>query len=203
MSLLGTSYSVSVSHFSGVTSVQVIFDFLSASEYWNESTDPATRPYTPRSRGPSLSRSRASASAAAFFERLFAATGRLAGSKPARAHHEQYERRADCAQDMRFALASTSYSVPPALVTEPAEASVESTTARLCFFMTDCTSVIPNTLRSLSSATFMGPGWLAGPGAACGNAVDMAVWNMTFPSVFCITWWMCRLSTVTDPNRFR
>jgi len=40
--------------------------------------------------------------------------------------------------------------------------------------MTDFTSVIPSTLRSLSSATFIGPGPLAVPGAGCGNAVDIA-----------------------------
>jgi hypothetical protein len=65
--------------------------------------------------------------------------------------------------------------------------SVESTTARLCGFMTDFTSVMPRTLRSLSSATFIGPGPLAVPGAGCGKAVDMAVWNVTLPSTFCIT----------------
>src|ERR1700730_17677654 len=59
MSLLGTSFSVSVSHLSRVSSVHLILDFLSASEYWNESTDPAVRPYTPPRRGPSLSRSSA------------------------------------------------------------------------------------------------------------------------------------------------
>ena len=64
---------------------------------------------------------------------------------------------------------------------------MESTTARLWFFMTAFTSVMPRTLRSLSSATFIGPGALAGPGAGCGNAVDIAVWNVTFPSIFCIT----------------
>ena len=45
----------------------------------------------------------------------------------------------------------------------------------------------PSTLRSRSSATFIGPGDGAVPGAGCGNAVDMAVWNVTFPSTFCIT----------------
>src|ERR1700686_3083973 len=59
MSLLGTSFSVSVSHLSSVSPVHLILDFLSASEYWNESTDPAVRPYTPPRRGPSLSRSSA------------------------------------------------------------------------------------------------------------------------------------------------
>jgi len=70
----------------------------------------------------------------------------------------------------------------------PAAASRESTTARLWRFMTECTSVIPNTLRNLSSDTFMGPGLFPGPGAACGNAVDIAVWKVTLPSIFCITW---------------
>ena len=48
----------------------------------------------------------------------------------------------------------------------------------------------PSTFRSLSSATFIGPGDGAVPGAGCGNAVDIAVWNVTCPSTFCITWWM-------------
>src|SRR5450432_1788601 len=59
ISLLGTSFSVSVSHLFKVSSVHLTLDFLSASEYWNESTDPAVRPYTPPRRGPSLSRSSA------------------------------------------------------------------------------------------------------------------------------------------------
>ena len=40
--------------------------------------------------------------------------------------------------------------------------------------------------RSLSSATFSGPGEGAVPGAGCGKAVDMAVWNVTLPSTFCM-----------------
>src|SRR5579872_5216964 len=59
MSLSGASFSVSVSHLSSVSPVHLSFDFLSASEYGNESTVPAARPYTPRRRGPSLSRSNA------------------------------------------------------------------------------------------------------------------------------------------------
>src|ERR1700694_1442711 len=59
MSLLGTSFSVSVSHLFRVSSVHLTLDFLSASEYWNESTVPEVRPYTPPRRGPSLSRSSA------------------------------------------------------------------------------------------------------------------------------------------------
>ena len=31
------------------------------------------------------------------------------------------------------------------------------------------------------------PGRGAAPGAGCGNAVDIAVWNVTCPSTFCIT----------------
>ena len=69
--------------------------------------------------------------------------------------------------------------------------------------MIDFTSVMPSTLRSLSSGTFMGPGPLAVPGAGCGNAVDMAVWKVTLPSTFCMTWWMWPFRTVTDPNRLR
>src|SRR6185437_551109 len=37
------------------------------------------------------------------------------------------------------------------------------------------TSVTPRTLRSLSAGTLIGPGPGPTPGAACGNAVDMAV----------------------------
>ena len=37
------------------------------------------------------------------------------------------------------------------------------------------TSVTPSSERSLSSATFIGPGEGAAPGAGCGKAVDMAV----------------------------
>ena len=37
------------------------------------------------------------------------------------------------------------------------------------------TSVTPSSERSLSSATFIGPGEGAVPGAGCGKAVDMAV----------------------------
>ena len=44
-----------------------------------------------------------------------------------------------------------------------ASARVESTTARLCWFITDRTSVIPRTPRNLSSSTFIGPGPLALP----------------------------------------
>jgi len=32
---------------------------------------------------------------------------------------------------------------------------------------------------------FIGPGFGAVPGAGCGNAVDIAVWNVMFPSIFC------------------
>jgi len=42
-------------------------------------------------------------------------------------------------------------------------------------------------LRSLSSATFIGPGEGAEPGAGCGNAVERAVWKVTLPSTFCMT----------------
>src|ERR1700730_11408354 len=59
MSLLGTNFSVSVSHLSRLSSVHLTLDFLSASEYRNEWTDPAERPYTPPRRGPPLSRSSA------------------------------------------------------------------------------------------------------------------------------------------------
>src|SRR3989442_1648781 len=39
------------------------------------------------------------------------------------------------------------------------------------------------------------------PGAGCGNAVDIAVWNDTLPSTFRSTWWMWPFNTVTEPKR--
>ena len=45
----------------------------------------------------------------------------------------------------------------------------------------------PSMCFSRSVSTFIGPGDGAAPGAGCGNAVDIAVWNVTFPSTFCIT----------------
>ena len=56
-------------------------------------------------------------------------------------------------------------------------------------------------VRSLSSATFIGPGDGAVPGAGCGKAVERAVWKVTLPSTFCMIWWMWPLSTVTEPKR--
>ena len=47
-----------------------------------------------------------------------------------------------------------------------------------------------------------GPGLGAAPGAGCGKAVDIAVWNVMLPSTFCMIWWMWPLSTVTEPKRF-
>ena len=41
------------------------------------------------------------------------------------------------------------------------------------------------------------------PGTGCGNAVAIAVWKVTLPSTFCMIWWMCPLSTVTEPKRLR
>jgi hypothetical protein len=41
------------------------------------------------------------------------------------------------------------------------------------------------------------------PSPRLGNAVDSAVWKVTFPSTFWMIWWMCRLSTVTEPKRFK
>ena len=40
-------------------------------------------------------------------------------------------------------------------------------------------------------------------GAGCGNAVERAVWKVTLPSTFCITWWIWPLSTVTEPKPLR
>src|SRR5712671_5620123 len=59
MSLPGTTFSVSVSQRSSVSSFQTILAFLRASEYWKPSSDAEVRPYTPPRRGPSLSRSNA------------------------------------------------------------------------------------------------------------------------------------------------
>src|SRR3954451_19730370 len=56
---------------------------------------------------------------------------------------------------------------------------------------------------SLSAGTsLIGPGEGAVPGAGCGKAVERAVWKAMLPSTFCMTWWMCPFSTVTEPNRF-
>src|SRR6476659_479680 len=60
--------------------------------------------------------------------------------------------------------------------------------ARRCCPRLKVTSVTPRSERSLSSATFIGPGEGAAPGAGCGKAVDMAVWNVTLPSTFCMIW---------------
>ena len=60
---------------------------------------------------------------------------------------------------------------------------------------------MPSRAAKLSSATVIGPGEGAVPGAGCGKAVERAVWKVTLPSTFCIAWWMWPLSTVTEPNR--
>src|SRR5712671_7655980 len=62
------------------------------------------------------------------------------------------------------------------------------------------TLAMPSRPRSLSSGTFIGPGDGAEPGAGCGKAVERAVWKVTLPSTFCITWWMWPFSTVTEPK---
>ena len=49
----------------------------------------------------------------------------------------------------------------------------------------------------------LGPGPGAVPGAGWGNAVDIAVWYVMPPSIFCMIWWMWPFSTVTEPNRLR
>src|SRR6266478_7475932 len=59
MSLSATTFSGSVSHFSRDSAFQVMCAFLSASEYLKDETEPDALPYTPRSRGPSLSLSSA------------------------------------------------------------------------------------------------------------------------------------------------
>src|SRR5262249_19942209 len=75
--------------------------------------------------------------------------------------------------------------------------------ARRCSFCLKVTLAMPSMPRSLSSGTFIGPGDGADPGAGCGNAVERAVWNVTLPSTFCMTWWMWPLSTVIEPNFLR
>src|SRR4029078_3041302 len=75
--------------------------------------------------------------------------------------------------------------------------------ARRCSFCLKVTQAIPSMLRNLSSGTFIGPGDGAVPGTGCGKAVERAVWKVTLASTFCMTWWMCPLSTVTEPKRFR
>src|SRR6185312_7775648 len=74
--------------------------------------------------------------------------------------------------------------------------------ARRCSFCLNVTLAMPSIVRSLSSGTFIGPGDGAEPGDGCGKAVERAVWKVTLPSTFCITWWMWPLSTVTEPKRF-
>src|SRR5262249_24902456 len=57
-----------------------------------------------------------------------------------------------------------------------------STSARRSRLRTKFSLQTPRTERSLSAGTIMGPGEGALPGAGCGKAVDMAVWNATLPS---------------------
>src|SRR6266480_7414261 len=80
---------------------------------------------------------------------------------------------------------------------------LESTTARAVLPCLYWTFVRPSRLRSCSAGTFIGPGDGAVPGAGCGNAVDIAVWKVTLPSIFWSTWWMWPLRTVTEPKRFK
>ena len=75
--------------------------------------------------------------------------------------------------------------------------------ASRCSLCLNVTLAMPSMVRSLSSGTFIGPGDGAVPGAGCGNAVERAVWKVTLPSTFCITWWIWPLSTVTEPKRLR
>src|SRR4029453_19102785 len=78
--------------------------------------------------------------------------------------------------------------------------SALSMIARRCSFFLNVTLAMPSMLRSLSSATFIGPGEGAEPGAGCGKAVERAVWKVTLPSTFCMTWWIWPFSTVTEPK---
>jgi len=70
----------------------------------------------------------------------------------------------------------------------PQPCSGVSMMARRCSFCLNVTLAMPSIVRSLSSGTFIGPGEGAVPGAGCGNAVERAVWKVTLPSTFCITW---------------
>src|SRR5579859_2532379 len=88
-------------------------------------------------------------------------------------------------------------------VSAPQPARGVSTIARGAFDDTRLTLAMPRYSFSSPAGTTIGPGLFAVPGAGCGNAVARAVWNATEPSTFCITWWMCPFSTVTDPNFFR
>src|SRR6201996_6479443 len=85
----------------------------------------------------------------------------------------------------------------------PQPASGVSTMASGAFADTRLTLAIPRYCFSSPAGTTIGPGLFAVPGAGCGNAVERAVWNATLPSTFCITWWMCPFSTVTEPNFLR
>src|SRR6185369_16033501 len=60
-----------------------------------------------------------------------------------------------------------------------------STSARRSSPGTKFTWQTPNTERSFSAVTTIGPADGAVPGAGWGNAVDRAVWNATCPSTFC------------------
>ena len=73
-------------------------------------------------------------------------------------------------------------------------------TARLVGVGMYATSRTPSHLRSSPAETTFGPGEGAVPGAGCGKALDRAVWKATFPSTFCMSWWMWPLSTVTEPK---
>src|SRR6185437_8200716 len=81
--------------------------------------------------------------------------------------------------------------------------SAVSMMASRCSFCLKVTLAMPSIFSNCSVGTFIGPGDGAVPGAGCGNAVERAVWKVTLPSTFCITWWMWPLSTVTEPKRLR
>src|SRR6516164_1071767 len=63
----------------------------------------------------------------------------------------------------------------PGGIFPPQPCSGWSTMASRCCPRLKVTSVTPRSERNLSSATFIGPGEGAAPGAGCGKAVDMAV----------------------------
>src|SRR5215831_8037502 len=61
---------------------------------------------------------------------------------------------------------------------------------------------MPSAWWSWADGTVTGPGAGTVPGAGRGNAVPLAVWNVTLPSTLLITWWTWPFRTVTAAKRF-
>src|SRR5215470_14536289 len=66
----------------------------------------------------------------------------------------------------------------PAAVVRVSSSSVASVIAIGWLTSWKDSRVIPRTLRRRSASTLIGPGDGADPGAGCGKAVDIAVWNV-------------------------